>query len=53
VNRNVGFIGLGREELPMAVDLIETGFAITGFSLGDMSQFIDSWKDIHISTSDR
>jgi len=40
MKRSVGFIGLGRMGLPIAVNLLEAGFSVTGFSLGNMNRFV-------------
>lgn len=36
---DVGFIGLGRMGLPMALNLLNEGFGVTGFSLNPMDRF--------------
>jgi 3-hydroxyisobutyrate dehydrogenase-like beta-hydroxyacid dehydrogenase len=40
--RSVGFIGLGRMGMPMALNLLASGYAVKGFSLGDMSRFAEA-----------
>jgi 3-hydroxyisobutyrate dehydrogenase len=37
----IGIIGLGRMGLPIAKNLIEAGFAVTGYRRGNMSAFTD------------